>query len=67
LKKNAPTLVLTTLEDKGIKLSGEKVDLDYEKLRTRRRLLLSLIEDDGWEWADLNCGSYSHEITMNKT
>jgi hypothetical protein len=67
-KKTPPTLVLTTLKDKGIKIiSGEKVDLDYEKLRTRRRLLLSLIEDDGWEWADLNCGSYSHEITMNKT
>jgi hypothetical protein len=30
-EKNAPTLVLTTLEDKGIKIiSGEKVDLDYE-------------------------------------
>jgi hypothetical protein len=29
--KNAPTLVLTTLKDKGIKIiSGEKVDLDYE-------------------------------------
>jgi hypothetical protein len=30
-EKNAPTLVLTTLKDKGIKIiSGEKVDLDYE-------------------------------------
>jgi hypothetical protein len=25
------------------------VDLEYEKLRTRRRLLLSLLKDDGWE------------------
>jgi hypothetical protein len=41
-RKKNPPLVLTTLKDKGIKIiSGEKVDLDYEKLRTRRRLLLS--------------------------
>jgi hypothetical protein len=36
------------------------VDLEYEKLRTRRRLL-SLLKDDGWEWTDLNCGSYNHD------
>jgi hypothetical protein len=41
------------------------VDLEYEKLRTRRRLLLSYL-GRRMEWADLNCGSYSHEITMNK-
>ena len=43
------------------------VDLEYEKLRTRRRLLLSLLKDYGWEWIDLNCGSYNHEIIMNET
>jgi hypothetical protein len=67
-KKTPPILLLTALENKGIKIiSGEMVDLEYEKLRTRRRLLLSLIKDDGWEWTDLNCGSYNHEITMDKT
>jgi hypothetical protein len=65
-KKTPPILILTALENKGIKIiSGEMVDLEYEKLRTRRRLLLSLLKDDGWEWTDLNCGSYNHEIIMN--
>jgi hypothetical protein len=41
------------------------VDLDYEKLRTRRRLLLSLKTTDGNGL--ILIGSYSHEITMNKT
>ena len=67
-KKTPPIPILAALENKGIKIiSGEMVDLEYEKLRTRRRLLLSLIKDDGWEWIDLNCGSYNHEIIMNET
>lgn len=67
-KKTPPVLILTALENKGIKiLSGETVDLEYKKLRTRRRLLLSLIKDDGWEWTDLNTGSYNHEINTNET
>jgi hypothetical protein len=65
-KKTPPYQTLTTLENKGIIiLSGPEVDLEYKKLTTRRRLLLSLIKDDGWEWTDLNCGSYNHEIIMN--
>ena len=67
-KKTPPVLILTALENKGIKIiSGEIVDLEYDKLRTRRRLLLSLLIDDGWEWTDLNCESYNHEIIMNDT
>jgi hypothetical protein len=66
-KKTPPVLILTALENKGIKIiSGEMVDLEYDKLRTRRRLLLSLLKDDGWEWTDLNCGSYNHEMIMNE-
>lgn len=66
--KETPAVpILTTLENKGIKIiSGETVDLEYAKLKTRRRLLLSLIKDDGWEWTDLNSGSYNHEIEMGE-
>lgn len=67
-KKTPPVLILTALENKGIRIiSGEMVNLEYEKLKTRRQLLLSLIKDDGWEWTDLNTGSYNHEINMSET
>ncbi|TDD99317.1 ion channel [Flavobacterium cellulosilyticum] len=67
-KKTPPVVILTTLENKGIKIiSGETVDLEYNKLKTRRQLLLSLIKDDGWEWTDLNTGSYNHEINTIET
>lgn len=67
-KKTPPVLILAALENKGIRIiSGEIVDLEYEKLKTRRQLLLSLIKDDGWEWSDLNTGSYNHEIKMSET
>tara|TARA_R110000868_G_scaffold408400_1_gene691518 strand:- start:566 stop:1639 length:1074 start_codon:yes stop_codon:yes gene_type:complete len=67
-KQTPPILNLENLENKGIKLiSGEMVDLEYKKLRTRRQLLLSLIKDDGWEWTDLNTGSYNHEIKIVET
>jgi hypothetical protein len=67
-KKTPPIQILTALENKGIPiLSGTKVDLEYKKLTTRRRLLLSLIKDDGWEWVDIQCGSYNHEIIMEES
>jgi len=67
-KETPPVMVYTTLENKGIRiLSGETVNLEYEKLKTRRQLLLSLIKDDGWEWTDLKTGSYNHEINMSET
>lgn len=58
-----PPPELTALETKGIKLiQGKTADLAYEKIKSRRRLLLSLIKDDGWEWNDLQAGSYNHEM-----
>lgn len=58
-----PLPKLTALENKGIQLiQGETVDVAYKKTKSRRRLLLSLIKDDGWEWKDLQAGSYNHEM-----
>jgi len=58
-----PLPELTALEAKGILLiKGKEADLAYEKIKSRRRLLLSLIKDDGWEWKDLQAGSYNHEM-----
>ncbi len=64
-KETPPKFNLSGLETNGITLlSQEVIDSRYEKLKTRRRLLLSLIKDDGWEWTDLKSGSYNHEINM---
>jgi hypothetical protein len=66
-KKTPPIQILTELENKGIPImTGTEVDLEYIKLTTRRRLLLSLIEDDGWEWSDLQSGAYNHETVINQ-
>ena len=61
---NTPPLPeLAALETKGIQLiHDETVDLAYEKIKSRRSLLLSLIKDDGWEWNDLQASSYNHEM-----
>lgn len=61
--KTPPLPKLAALETKGIQLiQGETVDLAFENIKSRRRLLLSLIKDDGWEWNDLQAGSYNHEM-----
>jgi hypothetical protein len=58
-----PLPELAALETKGIQLTeGKTLGLAYEKIKSRRRLLLSLIKDDGWEWNDLQAGSYNHEM-----
>ncbi len=58
-----PIPELSALETKGIQLiQGKTLDLAYEKIKSRRRLLLSLIKDDGWNWNDLQAGSYNHEM-----
>lgn len=57
---------LSALEAKGIQLiQGKTADLAYEKIESRRRLLLALIKDDGWEWNDLQAGSYNHEMVFS--
>jgi hypothetical protein len=62
--KETPTLPqFLELEAKGIPLiENKEIDLAYEKIKSRRRLLLSLIKDDGWKWNDLQADSYNHEI-----
>jgi hypothetical protein len=61
--QSPPLPNLSAYETLGIQLNqGETVDLAYEKIKSRRRLLLSLIQDDGWKWNDLQAGSYNHEI-----
>jgi hypothetical protein len=42
------------------------VDLEYEKLRTRRRLLLSLLKDDGWNGLTLIVEAINNEYMNNK-
>lgn len=34
----------------------------YDNISSRRRLLLALVKDDGWEWEDLHAGEYDHTI-----
>jgi hypothetical protein len=37
-------------------------------MKTKNKTPIIIVSHRGrrMEWADLNCGSYSHEITMNK-
>ncbi len=61
--EDPPLPELTALKTKGIQLIQDKTtDLAYENIKSRRRLLLSLIKDDGWDWNDLQAGSYNHEM-----
>jgi hypothetical protein len=63
--ESPPLHSLKGLENKGVTiLNNEMSVLEYEKLKSRRRLLLSLLKDDGWEWTDLLVGVYDDE--MNK-
>ncbi|WP_366186528.1 potassium channel family protein [Flavobacterium ovatum] len=58
-----PVINLSGLENEGVKIiNPDAAGLKYEKLTTRRRLLLSLLKDDGWDWADLVSGAYDHEM-----
>ncbi len=65
-EKSPPQPELSALEAKGVHLiQGKTVDLAYEKIKSRRRLLLSLIKDDGWERNDLQAGSFNHEMIFS--
>ncbi|MFT7149487.1 MAG: hypothetical protein ACI82Q_001346 [Nonlabens sp.] len=47
-------------------ISNQDVNNEFTKLLNRRKILLSLIRDDGWEWSDLQAGSYNHELKLGK-
>ncbi len=58
-----PVLQIGELEKEGIPMvRSEQIESNYENLIDRRRLLLSLIKDDGWQWKDLEAGAYDHLI-----
>lgn len=66
-KEVPPVLPLKKLEDCGIEIIwDQKAEATVVHLSARRRLLLSLIKDDGWEWDDLQAGGYDHEMSMIK-
>ena len=61
--ESPPVLSLVALEKKGVKIiDNEMSTIQSENLKSRRRLLLSLLKDDGWEWSDLVVGGYDHEL-----
>jgi hypothetical protein len=56
-------LDFSELERNGIPIIHRTLmDEELTKLGDRRKLLLSLIRDDGWVWDDLKAGSYTHEM-----
>ncbi len=64
-EQTPPLPELSTLQAKGIQLvERETVESGYEKIKSRRRLLLSLIKNDGWNWNDLQAGSFNHEMNF---
>ena len=66
-KEVPPIFDLRKLETRGIDIiQNPDVETAYKNLSARRRLLLSLIKDDGWEWEDLQAGTYDHEMSMIK-
>ncbi len=65
--ESPPEFDLSELGKMGIPfIHNEHAEEEYTKLLTRRKLLLSLIQDDGWEWSDLQAGSFNHELKLNK-
>lgn len=66
--ENSPPMIdFTFLEKHGIPIiHSEHATEEYIKLSTRRKLLLSLVQDDGWEWSDLQAGSFNHELKLDE-
>lgn len=64
-KEAPPQLLLAALIDKDIPvIPMNEVVYNLENLSNRRRLLLGLIQDDGWQWEDIYAGEYDHEISI---
>lgn len=58
-----PLISLNKLNKAGVPLmTGDDAVQEYQKISPRRRLLLALVNDDGWEWRDISAGTYNHEI-----
>jgi hypothetical protein len=61
-KETPPLPEFTELKNMGIPLiNREAIEQGYGDIMSRRRLLLSLIKDDGWNWTDLQAVKYNHE------
>jgi hypothetical protein len=59
-KDEPPLFELAELERLGVPMiNNELTNEVFDNLNTRRKLLLSLIRDDGWEWSDLEAGSFN--------
>ncbi len=64
-KEAPPHLLLAKLNEKGIPvIPMNEVVYNLENLSNRRRLLLGLVQDDGWQWEDIYAGAYDHEISI---
>ena len=60
-----PQLLLAALDTNNIPIIPmNEVVYDLENLSNRRKLLLGLIHDDGWQWEDIYAGEYDHEISI---
>lgn len=58
-----PLFSLNKLIDAGVPIQeGKEIAHKYQRIVSRRRLLMALVNDDGWEWEDINAGTYNHEI-----
>ena len=59
--QEAPEIpLLTNFDQLGIPYSADQKSIAtyYEQLQDRRKALLGLVQDDGWQWEDLDAGSY---------
>lgn len=64
-KEAPPDFLFRKVEKMGIPvIQNEHTLAEYARLTGRRKLLLSLINDDGWEWGDLQAGAYNHEMQV---
>lgn len=56
---------LPNFKELGIPRSTDQtyIEAHYEQLQDRRKALLGLVEDDGWQWEDLDAGSYDQTFS----
>ena len=61
-KDTPPIPLLNDLKESEIPLIDKEVREGYDNLSYRRRLLLALVNDDGWNWDDADAGAYSDNL-----